>query len=86
MRRIKRSMSLATKKGKEIVGPSKAQRRLTIMIFRKTGKARKFGISSRLMLRASMFFIFYIVATIFMINEYLELYQAGPLNHHCPNL
>ena len=75
--RIKRGMSLATKKGEEIGEPSKAQMRLTIMIFRKTGKARQFGISSRLMLGASMFFIFYIVATIFMINEYLELYRVN---------
>jgi hypothetical protein len=75
--RIKRAMSLDTKKGKEIGGSSKAHRRLTIMIFRKTGKVMKFGISSRLMLGASVFFIFYIIATIFMINEYLEMYRVN---------
>ena len=58
-------------------GRSKSQARLTIMIFKKVGKARTFEISSRLILWASLYFIFYIVATIFLTNKYFDIYRVN---------
>ena len=56
-------------------GLSKNQGSLTIMIFREVGRVRIFKISSRLILWASVFFIFYIVATVFLTNKYFDIYR-----------
>ncbi len=45
---------------------------LTIMIFNQLGKARRFTISSVLLLCASLFLVFYVVATIYFTNEYFD--------------
>jgi CheY-like chemotaxis protein len=44
--------------------------RLTIMILKDVGEVRRFTISSCLVLFASLFFLFYIVATIYFTNKY----------------
>ncbi len=44
--------------------------RLTIMILKDVGEVRRFTISSRLVLFASLFFLFYIVATIYFTNKH----------------
>lgn len=62
---------------KKIRGRSKNQGCLTIMIFKEVGKVRTSKISSRLILWASAFFIFYIVATIFLTNKYFDIYRIN---------
>ena len=62
-------------KKKKMRGLSKNQGSLTIMIFREVGRVRIFKISSRLILWASVFFIFYIVATVFLTNKYFDIYR-----------
>ena len=70
-------MSLARKKEKR--RPPKKQGRLTIMIFKGLDKPRTYEISPRLVLFASSFLIFYIVATIFMTNKYFDTYRANKM-------
>ncbi len=72
-------MDPVRRKKKEITRRSKNRKRLTIMIFKKVGKARTFEISSRLILWASLFFLFYIVATIFLTNEYFNIYRKNKI-------
>ena len=64
-------------KGKhEIERRSKDRGFLTIMIFRELGSVRRFTISSRLLLCASAFMVFYIVATIYFANKYFDARRA----------
>ncbi len=42
------------------------------MIFKEVGKVRRFVISSRFILLASLFLLFYIVATIYIANKYFD--------------
>jgi hypothetical protein len=67
-------MSLERKREKR--RPPKKQGRLTVIVFRKFGKARTSEISPRLVVFAISFLIFYIVATIFMTDEYFATYSA----------
>ena len=61
------------RKGKKEIGSrSKDTESLTIMIFTDLGKVRRFMISPRLILFASLFFLFYIVATIYVTNKYFD--------------
>ena len=57
----------------------KKQGRLTVIVFKKFGKARTSQISPRLVVFASSFLIFYIVATIFMTNKYFATYSANKM-------
>jgi hypothetical protein len=67
-------------KGKqEITRHSEDKERLTIVIFRKAGKVRTFKISFHLIVWASLFFIFYIVATIFLTNAYFDTYRKNKI-------
>jgi len=50
---------------------------LTIMIFKQVGKVREFTISSVLILCASLFFLFYIVATVYFTNKYFDTRRAN---------
>ena len=71
-------MVWSVRKGKrKMRGRSKNQGCLTIMIFKELGKVRTFKISSRLILWASVFFIFYVVATIFLTNKYFDIYRIN---------
>lgn len=74
-----RDKSLDRRRGKEIRGRSKGQERMTIMIFKNVGKVQTFKISSRLIFWASLFFLFYIVATIFLTNEYFDIYRINKM-------
>jgi hypothetical protein len=67
-----RDMDPDRKGKKEITSRSKDTESLTIMIFTDLGKVRRFMISPRLILFASLFFLFYIVATIYVTNKYLD--------------
>jgi len=58
---------------------SKEKERLTIMIFRKIGKVRTVKISSYLIVWASLFFLFYIVATILLTNRFLDIYRENKM-------
>jgi hypothetical protein len=74
-----RDMDPVKRKKKEITRSSKNRKRLTIMIFKKVGKARTFEISSRLLLWVSLFFLFYIVVTVFLTNEYFNIYRKNKI-------
>ncbi len=47
------------------------------MIFNQLGQARRFTISSALLLCASLFLAFYIVATIYLTNKYFDTSRAN---------
>jgi len=64
---------------KEISRHSKDKKLLTIMIFKEVGKVRRFVISSRLVLLASLFFLFYIVATIYVTNKFFYIYGENKI-------
>lgn len=55
----------------------KKEKRLTIMVFKNVGRVRTFKISSALLLFASIFFFFYIVGTIFIVNSYFSLHRIN---------
>jgi len=57
--------------------PPKIQERLTVMIFKGAGKIRTFKISTHFLLWVSLFFIFYIVATIFLTNLFINYYRQN---------
>ena len=65
-------MDLKSSGERETRRSSREKRRLTIMIFTDLGKVRRFMISPRLILFASLFFLFYIVATIYVTNKYFD--------------
>ena len=73
MENSQRDLGSITKGGKKINRGSKRRERLTIMIFRKVGKVRTFKISFHLVAWAFVFFLFYIVATIFLVNKYFDV-------------
>jgi len=53
------------------------QRRLTVMVFKNVGKVFTFKISATLLLFAAIFLTLYIIATLFITNEYLDNYRRG---------
>jgi len=78
MENPERDMGPGRKKEKIRRHPKKKER-LTIIIFKKVGKVRTFKISSRLILLASLFFLFYIMATIFLTNAYFDIYRINKI-------
>jgi len=56
---------------------SKIKERLTVMIFKSVGKVRTFKISPHFLLWVSLFFVFYIVATIFLTNVFIDYYRKN---------
>jgi len=65
-------------RGKEkIRRRSKIKERLTVMIFKNVGKVRTFKISAHFLLWASLFFVTYIVATIFLTNLFMDYYRQN---------
>ena len=67
----------SAKREKKITKISKGEDRLTIMIFKGAGKLRTIRISFRLVLGASLFFLFYIVGTIILSNSYLNIHRVN---------
>ncbi|UCF72430.1 MAG: hypothetical protein JSW35_09630 [Deltaproteobacteria bacterium] len=65
-------MDLKSSGEKEARRSSREKGPLTIMIFTDVGKVRRFMISPRLILFASLFLLFYIVATIYVTNKYFD--------------
>jgi hypothetical protein len=53
------------------------QRRLTVMVFKNVGKVFTFKVSATLLLFAAIFLTLYIIATLFITNEYLDNYRRG---------
>ena len=51
--------------------------RLTIMIFKKVGSVKTFKISLHLIVWAALFFLFYILATIYMVNKYFDVSRSN---------
>lgn len=67
------------KREREIRRPSKAKERLTVMIFKGVGKVKTFKISAHFLLWVSLFFIFYIVVTIFLTNLFIDYYRNNKM-------
>lgn len=67
------------KREREIKRPSKAKERLTVMIFKGVGKVKTFKISAHFLLWVSLFFIFYIVVTIFLTNLFIDYYRNNKM-------
>ncbi len=74
-----RDMGPHKEREKEINRRSKEKELLTIMIFKEVGKVRRFVISSRLVLLASLFLLFYIVATIYVTNKFFYIYGENKI-------
>ncbi len=74
-----RNMGSIKQKKSKIKRRPKSKERLTIMIFRKVGKVRTIRISSHLILWAFLFFLFYIVGTIFLTNAYFDVYRTNKM-------
>jgi len=77
MENQERDTGSVNKREREIIRQAKNQKRLTVMIFKGVGKIRTFEISSHLLVWASLFFIFYIVATIFLTNAFINYYRQN---------
>ena len=65
------------KRKKKAKSRPKNSKRLTVMVFKSVGKIKTFDISSRLLIWASLFFIFYIIATIFLTNIFIDYYREN---------
>ena len=72
-------MGAIRKRERETRRPSKAKERLTVMIFKGVGKVRTFKISPHFLLWVSLFFIFYIVVTIFLTNLFIDYYRNNKM-------
>ncbi len=77
MGNTQRDLGSVPKKEKKISKGTKHKERLKIMIFKNVGKVRTFKISSLLVVWAFVFFLFYIVATIFLVNKFFDVYWAS---------
>jgi len=77
MENQERGMNPTNKRKKDIRRRSKNKERLTVMIFKGVGKVRTFKISSHFLLWVSLFFVFYIVATIFLTNLFINYYRQN---------
>ena len=64
---------------KKIRRPFKTKERLTVMIFKGAGKVRTFKISTHFLLWALLFFIFYIVVTIFLTNLFIDYHRNNKI-------
>jgi hypothetical protein len=58
----------------------KNQKRLTVMVFKNVGRVVTFKVSPGILLFAALFFVFYIIATIFIINEYFDIYRIKKMH------
>ena len=79
MENQERGMNPTNKRKKDIRRHSKIKERLTVMIFQVAGKVRTFKISAHFLLWVSLFFIFYIVATIFLTNLFIDYYRNNKM-------
>jgi len=77
MENQERGMNSTNKRKKDIRRRSKIKERLTVMIFKSVGKVRTFKISSHFILWVSLFFVFYIVVTIFLTNAFINYYRQN---------
>jgi hypothetical protein len=77
MENQKRDVGPPERKKAKVMNASKGENRLTIMIFKGSGKVRTVRISSRIVLWASVFFLIYIIGTIFLSNSYLNIYRTN---------
>ncbi|MBW1799525.1 MAG: hypothetical protein JRJ85_02235 [Deltaproteobacteria bacterium] len=57
----------------DIKEPSHDSHRLTIMVMRSVGQIRSFKVSSKLIIGTAIFFVLYMVVSIYIINDYTAL-------------
>lgn len=79
MKSQKNNTGPVNKREKEAENIHKNSKRLTVMVFKSVGKIRSFEISSRLLAWASLFIIFYIIATIVLTNIFIDYYQKNKM-------
>jgi uncharacterized coiled-coil protein SlyX len=72
-----RDMAPGSRGKKELKGRSQRTEPLTIMVFKRSGTVWNGKVSSLLLLVAAVFFVCYIIATLFLTYEYFDLYRAG---------
>ena len=72
-----RNMASGSRGKKGLKGRSQRTEPLTIMVFKRSGTVWTGGVSSLLLLVAAVFFVCYIIATLFLTYEYFDLYRAG---------
>jgi hypothetical protein len=77
MENQKRDVGSFKRKKSTVTKISKSEDRLTIMIFKGTGRVRSVKISPRIVLGAFLFFLFYIVGTIILSNSYFNIYRRN---------
>ena len=70
MENKKRGMAPASPQVPDVEG---SDNRMTIMIMRSIGQVRAFKISPKLIVFALIFLVFYFVASIYIINDYVGL-------------
>jgi hypothetical protein len=79
MENHQKGMNPINKRKKGIQKSSKVKERLTVMIFKSVGKIKTFKISLHFLLWVSVFFVFYIVATIFLTNLFINYYTQNKI-------
>jgi len=77
MENQKRDVGPAKREKNKVMKTSKGEDRLTIMIFKGSGRVRTARISSRIVLWAFAFFLIYIIGTIFLSNSYFDIYRTN---------
>ena len=80
MENKERGMAPNTPEIPDIKESSHNGNRLTIMVMRSVGQVRSFKISSKLVIGASIFFVLYIVTSIYIINDYVELRRKSRIH------
>lgn len=68
-----RGMATTTPKGPTVRGRPNRKDKATVMIVGSVGKVRSFSVSRGFIFKVSLFFFFYIILSILIINDYLQL-------------
>jgi hypothetical protein len=72
-----RNMASGSRGKKGLRGRSQRTEPLTIMVLNRSGRVWNGKVSSLLLLVAAVFFVCYIIVTLFLTYEYFDLYRAG---------
>ncbi|MFC1820420.1 hypothetical protein ACFLZG_04980 [Thermodesulfobacteriota bacterium] len=66
-------MDVHQEEGPSVRGKSLNQRQLTVMFIRSVGKIRSFKVSRRIIFWSSLFFLAYILISLYIINNFIDL-------------
>lgn len=73
----KRGLAAPEEARPPVAAKARRKRRLTVMIMASVGKVRSFQISTRFVLWAILFFVAYILVSLYTINSYIRLRQSS---------